>query len=106
MRKADRPKLEQISFHYVLSFSHGGYSRGGASIGNTGGKFTLSSGKLPYQKGIPVEHHDTVKENRSAALERKANVTIVSFARSGGIDGVVFSMKQVEVGSSKRYGCF
>lgn len=83
MWKGDRPKLEQISLHYVLGFSHEGYSQG-ASIGNTRDKFTPSSGKLPYQKGAPVEHHDTVKESRPTALERNANATIVSFARSGG----------------------
>jgi len=45
-----------------------------------------------------------VKEDKPAAPERKANASIVSLARNGDIDGVVFSMKQMEDRFNKRYG--
>lgn len=99
----DGPKLEQISLHYILSFSHEEYGRA-TSIKNIKDKFTPSSGKPPYQDGIPVEYYDTVKENKPAPPERKANAAIVSLARNGDIDGVVFSMKQMEDRFNKRYG--
>lgn len=100
---SDRPKFEQISLHYILSFSHEEYGRA-TSIKNIKDKFTPSSGKPPYQDGIPAEYYDTVKEDKPAPPERKANATIVSLARNGDIDGVVFSMKQMEDRFNKRYG--
>jgi len=99
----DRPKLEQISLHYILSFSHEEYGRA-TSIKNIKEKFTPSPGKPPYQDGVPAEYYDTVKEDKPAAPERKANASIVSLARNGDIDGVVFSMKQMEDRFNKRYG--
>jgi len=94
--------LEQISLHYILSFSHEDYGRA-TSLSNIKSKFG-PSGKPPYQNGIPAEYYDTVKEEKPPAPERKANAAIVSLARNGDIDGILFSMKQMEDRFNKRYG--
>lgn len=44
-----------------------------------------------------------MKEDKAAPPERKANAAIVSLARNGDIDGIVFSMKQMEDRFNKRY---
>ena len=99
----DRLKLEQISLHYILSFSHEEYGRA-TSIQNIKDKLGSNSGKLPYQNGVPDEYYDTGKEDKSAPPQRKANAAIVSLARNGDIDGIVFSMKQMEDRFNKKYG--
>lgn len=60
--------------------------------------------KPPYQNGVPAEYYETVKEETAPPPERKANAAIVSLARNGDIDGIVFSMKQMEDRFNKRYG--
>ena len=45
-----------------------------------------------------------MKEDKAAPPGRRANASIVSLARNGDIDGVVFSMKQMEDRFNKRYG--
>jgi len=92
-----------ISLHYILSFSHEEYGRV-TSIKNIKDKLAPSPGKPPYQDGIPAEYYDTVKEDKPSPPERKANASIVSLARNGDIDGIVFSMKQMEDRFNKRYG--
>ena len=100
---ADRsPNLEQISLHYILSFSHEGYGQA-TSLSNIKHKFRPSSGKPPYEDGVPAEYYDTVKEDKQTPPERKANAAIVSLARNGDIDGIVFSMKQMEDRFNKKY---
>jgi alpha 1,2-mannosyltransferase len=96
-------QLEQLSMHYILSFSHEEYGRA-TSISNLKDKLGSSSGKPPYQNGVPEEYYDTVKDNKPPPPERKANAAIVSLARNGDIDGIVFSMKQMEDRFNKRYG--
>ena len=44
-----------------------------------------------------------MKEDKPAPPERKANAAIVSLARNGDIDGIVFSMKQMEDRFNKKY---
>ena len=44
-----------------------------------------------------------MKEDKPSPPERKANAAIVSLARNGDIDGIVFSMKQMEDRFNKRY---
>ncbi|KAF9780462.1 glycosyltransferase family 15 protein [Thelephora terrestris] len=92
-----------VSFHYILSFSHEEYGRA-TSLSNIKTKFGSTPGKPPYEDGIPAEYYDTVKEDRPSRPERKANAAIVSLARNGDIDGIVFSMKQMEDRFNKRYG--
>jgi len=66
---------------------------------------TPSSGKPPYQNGIPAEYYDTGKEDKEASPpQRKANAAIVSLARNGDIDGILFSMKQMEDRFNRKYG--
>jgi alpha 1,2-mannosyltransferase len=96
-------QFQQISLHYILSFSHEEYGRA-TSFSNIKQKLSPSPGKPPYQNGVPAEYYDTVKENKPDPPERKANAAIVSLARNGDIDGIVFSMKQMEDRFNKRYG--
>lgn len=96
-------QLEQISLHYILSFSHEDYGRA-TSLSNIKNKLSPPSGKPPYQNGVPPEYYDTVKEDKPTPPERKANAAIVSLARNGDIDGIVFSMKQMEDRFNKKYG--
>lgn len=98
----DRPNLEQISLHYILSISHEAYGQA-TSITNIKDKLTSSSGKPPYQNGVPAEYYDTVEKDDPAPPVRKANATILSLARNGDIDGIVFSMKQMEDRFNRRY---
>ena len=99
------PSLVQVSLHYILSFSHEEYGRA-TSLSNIKNKFgsSPSAGKPPYQNGVPPEYYDTVKEDKPAPPERKANAAIVSLARNGDIDGILFSMKQMEDRFNRRYG--
>ena len=94
--------FEQIGLHYILSISHEDYGRA-TSLSNIKNKLGSSSGKPPYQNGVPAEYFDTVKEDKPSPPERKANAAIVSLARNGDIDGIVFSMKQMEDRFNKRY---
>ena len=66
-------------------------------------KFLPSAGKPPYQDGVPAEYYGTVKEESAAPPERKANATILSLARNGDIEGIAFSMKQMEDRFNKKY---
>jgi alpha 1,2-mannosyltransferase len=106
-RGADRisTSRRQVSLHYILSFSHEEYGRA-TSFSNIKNKLgsSSSSGKPPYQDGIPPEYYETVKEDKPDPPERKANAAIVSLARNGDIDGIVSSMKQMEDRFNKRYG--
>jgi alpha 1,2-mannosyltransferase len=92
-----------VSLHYILSFSHEEYGRA-TSLSNIKDKLTSSPGKPPYQNGVPEEYYNTVKEDKPDPPERKANAAIVSLARNGDIDGILFSMKQMEDRFNKRYG--
>ena len=94
---------QQISLHYILSFSHDDYRRA-TSLSNIKDRLSSGSGKPPYQNGIPEEYYNTVKEDTPSPPGRKANAAIVSLARNGDIDGIVFSMKQMEDRFNKRYG--
>lgn len=99
-----RGNRKQISLHYILSFSHEEYGRK-TSLANIKDKLTSSSGKPPYQNGIPAEYYDTGKEDKEASPpQRKANAAIVSLARNGDIDGILFSMKQMEDRFNRKYG--
>ena len=66
-------------------------------------KFLPSAGKPPYQNGVPAEYYDTVKEDSPVPLGRKANATILSLARNGDIEGIAFSMKQMEDRFNRKY---
>ena len=101
-RATDPPNLEQISLHYILSFSHEDYGRA-TSIKSIKDKLTLSSGKPPYQNGVPADYYDTVEEDKPAPSARRANATIVSLARNGDIDGIMSSMKQMEDRFNRKY---
>lgn len=94
--------FKQISLHYILSFSHEDYGRA-TSLSNIKDKLVPSTGKPPYQNGIPAEYYDTVREDKPVPPQRKANAAIVSLARNGDIDGIAFSMKQMEDRFNKRY---
>lgn len=66
-------------------------------------KLLPSPGKPPYQDGVPTEYYDTVKEEKAAPPGRKANATILSLARNSDIEGIAFSMKQMEDRFNKKY---
>jgi alpha 1,2-mannosyltransferase len=70
---------------------------------NVKDKFLTSPGKPPYQNGVPPEYYDTVKEDKGALPERKANATILSLARNSDIEGIAFSMKQMEDRFNRKY---
>ena len=95
--------FQYLSLHYVLSFSYEDYGQA-TSLSNLKNKLGSSSGKPPYQNGIPGEYFDTVKEDKPSPPERKVNAVIVSLARNSDIDGIVVSMKQMEDRFNKRYG--
>ncbi|TEB31240.1 glycosyltransferase family 15 protein [Coprinellus micaceus] len=90
-----------ISLHYILSFTHEGYGQA-TSIGNIKQKIGGSGTHVPPYK-VPLAEDYYVKPNITSPQGRKANATIVMLARNGDINGVTFSMKQLENNWNNKY---
>ncbi|KIY43416.1 glycosyltransferase family 15 protein [Fistulina hepatica ATCC 64428] len=91
-----------ISLHYLLTFTHEGYSNA-TSLSNikdiVGGSGPISN--------IPVDsdeyYPDTKPASSSSSLPRRANAAIVILARNSDLSGVVTSMKQLEDRFNKKF---
>jgi len=91
-----------ITLHYILSFSHEEYGRA-TSLSRISDqlKGVTSSGKPPYEDGVPESYYN--KDPPPSPQGRKANAAIVSLARNSDVNGIARSMKQMEDRFNKKF---
>ncbi|KAJ6617031.1 glycosyltransferase family 15 protein [Mycena sp. CBHHK59/15] len=98
-----------ISLHYILSFSHEGYSHA-TSLDTLKGQLPWrqpppeGTAKVwhepPYKTPVPDKYY--LKPN--ATMDRKASAVIVLLARNGDLGGIVKSVSQLENKFNHKFG--
>ena len=94
------PAFQQISLHYILSFTHEGYGKA-TSISTISNPLGWNQPNPPYKTPLSDEYFHP--EKVADPLTRKANATFVVLARNSDIQGVVMSMKQAEDRFNKEF---
>ncbi|CAL1704404.1 unnamed protein product [Somion occarium] len=89
-----------ISLHFILSFSHEDYGRA-TSISNLKNTITgAASHQPPYKAGVPEDYY---YHSNGTAPGPRANAAFVILARNSDLNGIVFSMKQMEDRFNKKF---
>ncbi|KDQ60808.1 glycosyltransferase family 15 protein [Jaapia argillacea MUCL 33604] len=89
-----------ISLHFILSFSHEDYGKA-TSISHLTDKIINNGPNPPYKTPVSDEYYHP--SNDTVAHGRRANAAIVVLARNGDINGVMFSMKQMEDRFNRKF---
>ncbi|KAK7693374.1 hypothetical protein QCA50_002942 [Cerrena zonata] len=88
-----------ISLHFILSFSHEEYGRA-TSLSTIKNQFSGLANQPPYKAGVPEDYY---YHANGTAPGPRANAAFVILARNSDLNGVVFSMKQMEDRFNKKY---